>query len=142
MNNKIQLKRAYTDIVTIGKMIMPSGRVFDTIELPWKENQNKISCIPEGSYKLKKRVSGIVDRTTKGKYVEGWEVTKVEGRTYIMIHIGNITSNFEGCIGIGYGLGVINNNWAILNSSKAFDDFMKEMESNQEWELNIGVRTI
>lgn len=142
MNNKIELKRAYLDNSTIGKMVMPSGKIFDTIELPWKENKNKISCIPEGTYTLKKRVSGIVNRTTKGKHAEGWEVTKVDGRTFIMIHIGNTVDNFEGCIGIGHGLGVINNQWAILNSSKAFDEFMNEMKENEEWELIIKTRTL
>lgn len=140
MSNLIRLERAYTDIATIGKMYMPSGNVFDTMELAWKDNIQRISCIPEGIYTLHKRVSGIVQRTSKRKYDMGWEVTKVDGRTFIMIHIGNTPSNFEGCIGIGYGLGIVNNEWAIMNSSKAFDDFMLEMESNPEWLLDISTR--
>lgn len=138
----IRLERAYTDTATIGKMYMPSGTVFDTIELPWEHNKPSISCIPEGVYKLNKRASGVVNRSSKGKYTAGWEVANVAGRTYIMIHIGNTTSNFEGCIGIGEGLGVVNNEWAILRSSASFDKFMAEMATSDSWQLTINVRTI
>jgi pantothenate kinase len=140
MSNLITLERAYTDIATIGKMVMPSGLTFDTMELAWKNNQSGISCIPEGTYNLHKRESGVIKRTTHGQLDIGWEVTSVEGRTFIMIHVGNTTNDFEGCIGIGYGLGTVNGMWAILNSRKAFDDFMKEMERNEEWKLNIKTR--
>jgi pantothenate kinase len=138
----IILERAYTDSATIGKMYMPSGTVFDTIELPWRGNQASVSCIPEGRYVLKKRQSSVVERTSKGKYQAGWEVANVEGRTYIMIHIGNKPSDFQGCIGIGQGLGVVNNEWAILRSSTSFESFMKEMETDPNWELVIRVRTV
>lgn len=137
----ITLERAYTDTATIGKMRMPSGTVFDTIELPWVQNATSISCIPEGVYSLNKRASGVVNRTSHGKYSAGWEVANVQGRTYIMIHIGNKVTDFEGCIGIGEGLGVVNNEWAILRSSLSFDKFMKEMETSVEWTLEIKVRT-
>lgn len=138
----IKLERAYTDSATIGKMYMPSGTVFDTIELPWDDNQPSVSCIPEGVYKLKKRASGVVNRSSKGKYTAGYEVANVAGRTYIMIHIGNTTSDFEGCIGIGEGLGVVNNEWAILRSSASFDKFMHEMATSEDWQLTIQVRSI
>lgn len=138
----ITLERAYTDTATIGKMYMPSGTVFDTIELPWNDNKQSISCIPEGVYKLNKRTSGVVSRSSKGKYNAGYEVANVAGRTYIMIHIGNTTSDFEGCIGIGEGLGVVNNEWAIMRSSASFDKFMREMDTTENWQLTIKVRSI
>lgn len=138
----IILNRAYTDAATIGKMYMPSGAVFDTIELPWVENKTNVSCIPEGTYELSKRASGVVMRTSKGKYQAGWEVTNVLGRTYIMIHIGNTTSDFAGCIGIGQGLGVVKGQWAILNSSVSFNKFMSEMDQHKKWEMIINVRTL
>lgn len=138
----IILERAYTDTATIGKMYMPSGTVFDTIELPWDDNKPSVSCIPEGVYKLNKRISGVVNRSSKGKYTAGYEVANVAGRTYIMIHIGNTTSDFEGCIGIGLGLGVVNNEWAILRSASSFDKFMDEMNTSEDWQLTIQVRSI
>ena len=141
MSSTITLERAYTDSATIGKMYMPSGVVFDTIELPWVNNEPSVSCIPEGHYSLNKRSSGVVNRTSHGNYTAGWEVTNVAGRTYIMIHIGNTVSDFQGCIGIGEGLGVIDNDWAILHSSISFDKFMREMETSDDWKLTIRVRT-
>jgi pantothenate kinase len=140
--NTIILERAYTDIATIGKMRFPSGLVLDTIELPWKDNEQMVSCIPPGQYVMSKRQSGVVNRTSKGKYTIGWEVTKVQNRTFIMVHIGNTASNFEGCIGVGLGLGVVNGTWAILNSAKAFDLFMDEMTKHEDWNIIIRTRTV
>lgn len=34
-----------------------------TIELPWKDNQRSVSCIPEGDYKMRLRRSPVVERT-------------------------------------------------------------------------------
>lgn len=138
----IVIERAYTDVATIGKMYMPSGNVFYTIELPWEANKRSVSCIPEGVYTLSKRQSGVVSRTSKGRYSAGWEVANVNGRTFIMIHIANTTSDIEGCIGIGLNLGVVNNQWAVLDSAAAFDKFMTEMNDDDNWEITFRVRTI
>ncbi|MFO7825431.1 MAG: DUF5675 family protein [Cyclobacterium sp.] len=64
-----------------------------TLELPWKENQNFISCIPSGRYKVKKRYSK--------KY--GWHlhILGVPGRTWILIHEANFVRELLGCIAIG-----------------------------------------
>lgn len=138
----IILERAYTDAATIGRMILPSGRVLQTIELPWRGNQPRISCIPEGTYKLSQRPSAVVEKTSRGRYKTGWEVVEVEGRSYIMIHIANTTSDIEGCIGLGLELGVVNNEWAVIRSSEAFDIFMNEMRGLGECYLSIKTRTI
>ena len=38
---------------TEGKLIM-GNKTWDTVELPWKENQKNISCIPSGTYTWQK----------------------------------------------------------------------------------------
>lgn len=139
---RIIIERAYTDLATIGKMYMPSGNTFYTIELPWEANKRSVSCIPEGVYTLNKRQSGVVNRTSKGRYSAGWEVANVNGRTFIMIHIANTTSDIEGCIGIGLKLGVVSDQWAVLDSAAAFDKFMAEMNDAEDWEIVFRVRTI
>lgn len=62
-----------------------------TIELPWKDNQHSISCIPEGRY-------GIKMRFTKKRQ---WHllVTGVKDRSLILVHPANIAVlELEGCI--------------------------------------------
>lgn len=138
----IILERAYTDAATIGRMILPSGRILQTIELPWRGNQPRISCIPEGLYKLTSRQSSVVNKTSRGRYKSGWEVVAVEGRSYIMIHIANTVGDIEGCIGVGLELGVVNNEWAVIRSAEAFDLFMREMDDYADCSLLIKTRTI
>jgi hypothetical protein len=65
--------------------------VCHTIELPWKENQKGISCIPEGRYELQKRYS---PRFKWHLLVKG-----VKGRSVILIHPANdAQKELKGCI--------------------------------------------
>lgn len=64
-----------------------------TLELPWKKNQQKISCIPEGKYKIVKRVSK--------KYKEHLHILDVPERTFILIHEANYVRQLLGCIAVG-----------------------------------------
>ena len=66
---------------------------FYTLELPWKDNQRNISCIPEGIYSIRKRYSP--------KYKNHLHVLGVEGRKWILIHHGNFYSDIRGCILVG-----------------------------------------
>lgn len=62
-----------------------------TIELPWKNNEHKISCIPEGRYELKKRYTAI-----RGEHLI---LDKVPGRQLILIHAANdAQKELQGCI--------------------------------------------
>jgi len=71
-------------VVMIGKLM------FKMLELPDKDNQKNISCIPEGLYHAKKRIS-------PGKGYEVIEYIDVPNRTYIQIHAGNYTRQILGC---------------------------------------------
>jgi hypothetical protein len=74
-----------------------------TIELPWLENQKRISCIPEGEYILQKRFSP--------KFKWHLHLMNVPGRDLILIHPANdAKKELLGCIapvtkltGIGKG---------------------------------------
>lgn len=74
--------------------------VFHTLELPYKGNQRQVSCVPVGSYKVRKRYSE--------KYQEHFHLTNVPGRDYILIHSGNYHTQILGCILVGTGLKDIN----------------------------------
>lgn len=85
------LTRTYFPDGTNGMLQIDAQLVCYTIELPWKENQARISCIPEGKYFIKKRYSQ--------KY--GWhlEVCDVPNRTYILFHPANDAQReLQGCI--------------------------------------------
>lgn len=82
-----ELLRSYLPDRTVGKL----GK-FCTLERPWLNNQQKISCIPEGEYRV------LRDRA--GRY-QCFRIDLVPGRTNIEFHAGNYPSNSEGCILVG-----------------------------------------
>jgi len=93
---KITIKRDYLKDCTVGHLFIEDNFHSQTMELPWKDNQRSISCIPEGEYELKRyrRLSGKMSV----------EVCKVPNRTAILIHAGNDATQDEdgadtkGCI--------------------------------------------
>jgi len=72
-----------------------------SLELPCLDNKQNVSCIPPGEYDYRLRFS-------PGKQTYVLELQNVPGRTYIQIHIGNYTSQIEGCILVGRGLTHLN----------------------------------
>lgn len=64
-----------------------------TLELPWKNNQFKISCIPAGVYKLLPHNSP--------KFKKCFSISGVPFRSAILIHVGNTIADSEGCILVG-----------------------------------------
>lgn len=78
---------------TIGRIFCRGFNCF-TLELPWRDNEQNISCYRAGIYKYKKRVS-------PSKKTEVIELIGVPSRTYIQIHAGNFTHQILGCTLVG-----------------------------------------
>jgi hypothetical protein len=88
---KLELIRTYCPDGTNGDLLLNGDKVCSTIELPWKENAPKISCIPEGEYELKKRFS-----QRPGNH---FILVNVPGRSFILIHPANdALKELKGCI--------------------------------------------
>ena len=100
---------------TLGIMMINDKPLFPTLELPWKNNQRDISCIPAGVYKA---VYIFSEKFQKNLFV----LQGVPGRDLIEIHIGNSVINTHGCILIGMEFSL--SEFAIVNSQLAFDNFM------------------
>ncbi len=64
---------------------------FKGLELPWKDNERSISCIPDGEYEVFKE-----GPTEKRPYVY-FRVQNVPGRSGILWHPGNYTHQIKGC---------------------------------------------
>src|ERR1700712_2019490 len=88
---ELELIRTYYPAATNGKIFYQDRLMMYSIELPWKDNHARVSCIPEGKYELAKRWSP--------KF--GWhlQVLNVPQRSYILIHPANdATLELKGCI--------------------------------------------
>jgi hypothetical protein len=101
---KAVLSRYYTETETLGILVVTDKQnlIFEcrTIELPWKENQHNISCIPEGSY--------IVEKYNSPSKGQCFHIINVTERDSILIHKGNYTTDTKGCIIVGKNFQDIN----------------------------------
>lgn len=138
--NHITLDRIHASdgSCTLGKLTLPSGWSCFTLENPWLDNARNISCIPQGWYELKKRPSPLITRISKGKHLEGWEVTCVVGRSYIMFHAGNYVKDTDGCVLVGSSVGrTESGELMLMNSGMVFDDLMSQLESKDRWVIEV-----
>lgn len=113
---------------TIGVLRLFNKVICYTLELPWNNNQNDISCIPTGSYKC---------ILVKYKEKERWLIQDVPNRTGIFIHEGNKASEIQGCILLGSGIGYLNDDRAVLGSRNAINELMIKTNGLTEIELEI-----
>lgn len=95
-----------------------------TLELPWKDNKNDISCIPKGTYQ-------VLYKFWPKKLKYTYEVQNVPNRSGIKIHSGNYFSDVLGCILLGSNLVDLNGDGEIdVASSRqtiaAFENFMQK----------------
>lgn len=76
---------------TNGVLSLNSKEICKTIELPWRNNKARVSCIPEGKYKIRKRYSA--------KFKWHLELINVKNRKYILLHpANNALKELNGCI--------------------------------------------
>ena len=85
------LTRTYFPEGTNGKLQCEGKLICFTIELPWKNNEKRVSCIPEGKYLIRKRFSQ--------KFQWHLEIEGVENRSLILFHpANNALKELNGCI--------------------------------------------
>lgn len=139
----IQLERfAYSPMGTFGVLRYGDFSCF-TVERPWINNQSRISCIPEGDYKLVWHNGPKFGKTvalvggTVSQYPDG-----VAARSAILIHPANEMNDLQGCIGLGNGLGLIRNNWAVTSSLPAIHTFYKMLEENTNMLPSIQITQV
>jgi hypothetical protein len=101
----ISITRTYFPDGTNGKLECEGKLICNTIELPWKNNETKVSCIPEGKYFIRKRYSK--------KFQWHLEILEVKSRSLILFHpANNAQKELNGCIApvtklSGPGLGLM-----------------------------------
>lgn len=109
---------------TFGEIKLKSGKVIKTLELEWKDNQQKISCIPTGTYECA--------LTQSPKFGQVYTVKNVPNRSHILIHAGNWISDIQGCILLGMSA----DETRLYDSKKALKLFMDDL-NNKPFDLEI-----
>lgn len=125
----IFLRRHETsDEGTFGTLIVGDVHLA-TGELPWRDNKNKLSCIPTGTYKCIWNYSQKFNRFM-------YEVLDVSGRTGIRFHAANFCGDeslklkceINGCIALGEKHGVLDGQKALIYSQQAVRRFEQIMQ--------------
>lgn len=100
-----------------------------TLELPWLNNERRISCIPSGTYPVEKRISP--------KFGLHFHIRDVPGRSFILIHSGNYYTQILGCVLIGSDFSDINKDGLldVVNSGKTLRAFLEVMPQSFELEV-------
>lgn len=102
------IREPSTDEGTFGALVFGDATV-NTIELPWRENQRQISCIPPGVYKCE-----IVRSPRFGNV---YQVKNIPYRDHVLIHPANFAGDeslgwateLQGCIAPGEKRGKMRN---------------------------------
>lgn len=108
-------------------------------DLPRPEKIKHETCIPVGTYEVKKReiLSGMTKRyrTIYGdKFDFHLELQGVEDYDYVYIHHGNRAGHTSGCILLGSAITTSKGNGFVTNSRKTFINFYQMVEQA----LNAG----
>lgn len=123
---------AFTEHGTFG-VIIDGGIPFAlTLERPWLDNAEDVSCIPAGSYEC--------NRFHSESHPDTFQVLNVPARTGILFHTGNLMQHSAGCILIGELFEPYKGQPAVLSSSKGFNEFKQKLMDKQTFQLLIQNR--
>lgn len=118
-----------SDEGTLGVLRVNFMIVCVTLELPWRENQQNVSCIPTGTYIVRPYISS--------RFGEVFEVGKVPGRYGILIHPGNTAKDSTGCILVGSRVGYLEGKRAVLDSCSTMKKLKGLLGENSSFPLRI-----
>ena len=125
--NLLILRDTFTDDSTIGELFVNGERFCDTLELPYRDNQRSVSCIPIGEYSVRLRYP----RESATRDYLHLLVQDVKNRSHILFHRGNTAKDTKGCILVGQG----SQQDIVYNSTLAMGLLIKEI-------INLGSENI
>jgi hypothetical protein len=116
---------------TFGVLLLNDVPMCVTLELPWRENLPRISCIPAGQYWCKTLQSPKFGRT--------FVVCDVPRRSAVEFHGANTVNDLEGCIGLAEFFTHFGTHLAIANPVKgmAFKEFQEATKAVDEFLLTV-----
>lgn len=141
MNHAVPMRGTLTRVLYYDKCIIGRLDIYDgilktfsckTLERPWLNNRNKVSCVPAGGYPVVLEYSPHFDRELN-------ELKLVPGRSEVKIHVANYVKQLEGCIGVGLSVGDINKDGVpdMVSSGKALERLHEALHYTEQWELEI-----
>ena len=87
----------FTNDCTLGSLWDGDQVICKTLELPWRQNEKNVSCIPCGVYTVRPHFS------KRYQHCYAFDDEETAPRTKIRIHGGNWASDTRGCVLPGRG---------------------------------------
>ena len=130
--NLLILRNTFSDESTIGELFLNGETFCDTLELPYRDNQKSVSCIPTGEYKVRLRLA----RESATRDYLHLLVQEVKDRSHILFHRGNSAKDTRGCILVGQ----TRKQDFVGNSTLAMDLLMKEIINLGGTNINLIIK--
>ena len=118
------------DYATLGVILTPDYPAAYTMELPWRNNQAGISCLPTGCYqcvRVNHHIFGVTFQILEN----------IPHRDGFYFHRGNKPTDSKGCILIGRYFRDENNAVELRESRNGFNDFMIALDGVDNFMLEI-----
>lgn len=113
-----------------GTWVLDGQPICVCLEPYHRDNAKGLSCIPAGQY--------IMERFDSPKYGDNiWLITNIQGRSFVLVHWGNRDKDSQGCVILGEEFGTLYDDWAVLSSKKAFNEFMDLTKDETELLLTV-----
>lgn len=100
-----------------------------TLERPWEDNKQDVSCIPAGRYRCR--------RIRSPRFGTTYEICDVPGRTHVLFHAGNTLENTQGCILVGEEFSGTWEAPMLVSSQRGFGELVKYLDGMGEFDLVI-----
>lgn len=100
-----------------------------TLERPWEDNKENVSCIPAGRYRCRKIRSP--------KFGDTYEICDVPGRTHVLLHWGNYIEDTEGCVLVGEEFSGTFDRPFVSASKRGFLELIKLLNGAAEFDFVI-----
>ena len=123
---RLTLKRVSSSpFVTFGVLLDAISGIplMVTLEKPWLNNEDYVSCVPCGTY--------ICKPYNSDRHKDVYQITNVPGRTKVLFHIGNHVDDTEGCVLPGIKYGSLGGLPAVLESRDAMNYLRKIVGKNK-----------
>ena len=130
--NLLILRNTFSDESTIGELFLNGETFCDTLELPYRDNQKSVSCIPTGEYTVRLRTA----RESATRDYLHLLVQEVKDRSHILFHRGNSAKDTRGCILVGQ----TRKQDFVGNSTLAMDLLMKEIINLGGTNINLIIK--
>lgn len=128
------IERVYLPTETLGSLYVDGQLICKTMELPWKDNRNGVSCIPEGSYPVTKEPPIPKDDVMGRHERKYWHfrLHDTGKRQGILIHLITFVKDLRGCVGVGDKFADLNKDGVpdMVGSTKALQALIDLLPDN------------